>query len=76
MTALPAFRVYRNRFPWDSPVELAVIRASDAKIAAKAAKQRWPGVPLVIATMPKPRSPSSTAYRAFLAEKRAMRSVA
>jgi hypothetical protein len=65
------FTVYRNAFPFGSLEALDVLQAADHTAAAKAAKRRWPGVPLVITKGPRKRSASSTAYRAFLVEKRA-----
>ncbi|NUO62255.1 MAG: hypothetical protein HOQ34_01650 [Gemmatimonadaceae bacterium] len=67
------FAIYRDCFPFGSPVWLGELAASDHAAATKEAKRRWPGVPLLVSRLPQKRSASSAAYRAFLAAKRAER---
>jgi hypothetical protein len=67
---MTAFRIYRSHFPFAAPEQLDVVRAATITEARVAAKRRWPGIRLLVSRL---RSPSSTAYRQFLAQKRAAR---
>ena len=67
------FTVLLDRFPSDGPLELTSVRAASVAEATTEAARLVPGLPVFVRSTGRARSPSSTAYRAWCAEKRAAR---